>query len=290
LKAGLPCGARARSALAEGDLLNSSHTIDLWLTCFDDPRLAGLRDRYRGLLAIDEQVHADGLRTEAAAWRYLVTRAALRCALSARGGTAAPADWRFEVNEHGRPRIASEQPAQAAALDFNLSHSKDAVVVAVAAQEGVGVDIESLSRRRSPVHLADRYFAPAEKAALQGLPLPDRHARFFEHWTLKEAYIKARGLGLAIPLDRFGFDLSQPAGIALDIDPGLNDDAARWAFWQWPWPDGQMLALCAPIQEQVVPSVRLWQAVPLLDSQPCGIAPSRCSHGAGPSLGTQCRP
>jgi 4'-phosphopantetheinyl transferase len=66
-------------------------------------------------------------------------------------------------------------------------------------------------------------------AALRALPLSQQRARFFDFWTLKEAYIKARGLGLSLPLERFWFTVSAGA-IGIDIDPSLGDHPARWRF------------------------------------------------------------
>jgi 4'-phosphopantetheinyl transferase len=80
---------------------------------------------------------------------------------------------------------------------------------------------------------------------LQTLPEPLQPLRFFQYWTLKESYIKARGMGLSIPLDRFSFDASQPTRITFSVDPILEDDAAHWTFWQWSLAEGYLLALCA---------------------------------------------
>ncbi|RZL03956.1 MAG: 4'-phosphopantetheinyl transferase superfamily protein [Rubrivivax sp.] len=253
-----------------------ANEVHLWLTFFDDPRLDALLDGYRGLLTADELAQARRFHFEADQRRHLVTRALLRCTLSRYAGLD-PRAWRFEVNAHGRPRIAAAH-GLAEPLDFNISHTKSLIVVAVNAHGGLGVDTENVARRRNLVHLAEHYFSDPEKAALRALPLAEQHARFFEYWTLKESYIKARGMGLSIPLDQFSFDLSQDARIALSVDPALNDEAPRWAFWQWPLKQDYLLALCALRGAGALPRVRLWDTLPSLSSQACGIPPSRCSH------------
>ena len=80
--------------------------------------------------------------------------------------------------------------------------------------------------------LAERFFAPHEAAALRRVDASDRPARFLEYWTLKESYIKARGLGLAIPLASFSFDLppAAPDDIRIRFTSAVDDDATRWQF------------------------------------------------------------
>jgi 4'-phosphopantetheinyl transferase len=80
--------------------------------------------------------------------------------------------------------------------------------------------------------VADRFFSPSEVAALRALPREEQLDRFFFYWTLKESYIKARGMGLAIPLSQFSFELdsARERGIRIRFDPELKDDPARWDF------------------------------------------------------------
>ncbi len=112
---------------------------------------------------------------------------------------------------------------------FNLSHTEGLVALAVAHSE-VGIDVEWLDRPGRTVELADRYFAPAETAALRALPSSLQRPRFFDLWTLKESYIKARGLGLQIPLRAFAFrDLETEIHIEVDADTADSLDE-RWRF------------------------------------------------------------
>lgn len=144
---------------------------------------------------------------------------------------------------------------------------------------------ENVSRRLTVAPLADHYFANAEKGNLQSLPLSQQPFRFFEYWTLKEAYIKARGMGLSIPLDRFSFDVTQAGRIDLHVDPCLEDDAERWMFWQWSLDQDYLLALCAQRNcNAATPSVQLWRALPLLTSQTEDTGPLRTSHSPSSKL------
>ncbi len=165
---------------------------------------------------------------------FAITRALVRRALSNYGPTA-PADWRFVTNQHQCPFV---EPSQAGTppLQFNLSHTNGLVALAVTRGYRVGVDVERVSRVVE-LAVADRHFAPNEVRDLRALPAAEQPVAFFEYWTLKEAYIKARGMGLALPLGAFAFTLHPPLPPAIAFEPGFEDLPGRWQFWQtWPTP------------------------------------------------------
>src|SRR5690606_16766306 len=110
------------------------------------------------------------------------------------------------------------------------------------------VDVENV-RRRAPLDVADTFFAPAEVAALRALPLEQQPQRFFEYWTLKESYIKARGLGLLIPLDQFAFHLEDDRLPRIEIDPRQQDDPAVCQFAHVRPTDEHLVALCVRRQQ-----------------------------------------
>lgn len=126
-----------------------------------------------------------------------------------------PAGLRFEQNPQGKPFLVQGEP------HFNLSHSAELGLLAVAMGRELGVDLEWMDREIDYTNIARRFFAPAEITALEALP-PDAQAQgFFNGWTRKEAYIKARGLGLAIPLDSFTVSLGPGDAPILDV-PGWS--------------------------------------------------------------------
>ncbi len=132
----------------------------------------------------------------------------------------APEAWRFTTGSHGKPEL---EPDQAEGLRYSVAHTGGLTVVAVSTGDEVGVDVERVDRR-APLGVAGRWFAPAEVEALAAAPEPERARRFLELWTLKEAYVKARGLGvIALPLASFVID---PAGPRLQA--AADDDPARW--------------------------------------------------------------
>ena len=140
-----------------------------------------------------------------------------------------PAEVRLVESERG---ALSLDPAHGSNLRFNLSHTDGLVTLAVATSD-IGVDVEWLDRRGRTLELADRYFAPTEIDALRALPADLQRDRFFDLWTLKESYIKARGLGLAMPLAKFAFS-GFGVTLRVAVDPAHADrpDSA-WAFGIW---------------------------------------------------------
>ena len=158
---------------------------------------------------------------------YLVTRILVRSVLGEMLGMA-PAALEFVRNEWGRPALAPG--SMRSTIHFNVSHTEGLIVCLVSAEHQVGVDTERLSRAPTLLALAPRVFAPDELSELNALPDDEQAPRAVHLWTLKESYIKARGMGLAIPLDGFAFRFAQGGCIRLEIAPELNDDGANWVF------------------------------------------------------------
>jgi len=193
------------------------------------------------LLSADELARYRRFLVSHAAQTFLAARVLLRSVLSAYCGIA-PADWRFETNPWGRPHIAT--PGAPAGLTFNLSHKPGCVVCLTGYGRALGVDVEDTAAdRQHLLDLAERFFSPSEATAMRELPLEGQFGRFYELWTLKESYIKARGMGLSLGLSRFSFS---PRGAAASVrfDPGFADDPAVWDF-QLFRPDSQHLIATA---------------------------------------------
>lgn len=188
-----------------------------------------LAARWLALLSPEERARHDGLRIDKVRREYLATRVLARTVLS-RFAATEPDRWRFAAGPHGKPEIAA--PGEVA-LSWNLSNTTGVVACAVAAAGDLGVDVEYLDRRSRTVEVAERFFAAPEVAALRALPPAAQRERFFEHWTLKEAYIKARGLGLLIPLRQFWFELSPPAPPRIGYLPEVDREPDRWWFAQF---------------------------------------------------------
>lgn len=204
------------------------HHLDLWLLHAPDPCDADELTRGLATLSPEERARHDALNHPRVRDEHLRARRMVRHVLS-RYADVAPGDWRFTPNAHGRPFVAS--PSLSRPLHFNLSHTRGMLAMTVSRTADAGCDVEWHPRRGDTVAVAHRYFAPAEVEALRALPAHRQRPRFFTLWTLKEAYIKARAMGLAIPLQRFAFhvdDDETPRGVA--FAPGFDDEAERWWF------------------------------------------------------------
>lgn len=196
--------------------------VNLWL-CSPSILTDELRAAYHDLLNEAERRRLARFRVAHAADEFLLGRALLRSMLSA----YAPVDpraWEFEMGPHGKPALAG--PALAPRLGFNLSHTSGLVVCAVAAEVSLGVDVEHCGRQLEMREFSAANFAPIEQALIDATDDEALSEAFFQLWTLKEAYIKALGLGLNVPLDSFWFDLADPLRLGL-ADP---EEAARWRF------------------------------------------------------------
>lgn len=207
--------------------------------------------QYESLLSADERERQRRFVRPIDALHYLVAHALVRTALS-QYADVAPQDWRFEANKYGRPQVAA--PAAAKDLQFNLSHTSGLVACGIAWRREIGVDVEDLGRAELSLNIADRYFSRPEAAELKSLPSERQPERFFEYWTLKEAYIKARGVGMSLPLDRFTIHLgaehlNTERPIAISFTPPLVDDPATWQFAQFRPTPRHVLAVavrCSP--------------------------------------------
>jgi len=158
---------------------------------------------------------------------YLVAHALLRRTLSL-CAPVSPEAWRFTRNAYGCPAI--EDAPDLPLLRFNLSHTRGLTACVVTKSVDVGIDIEWLDRALDPSTLMSYVFSPEEVRCLQALPAPEQRSRFFEYWTLKEAYIKARGLGLSLPLREFTILFVDDTQISVTFQPSLADDASAWQF------------------------------------------------------------
>jgi 4'-phosphopantetheinyl transferase len=243
--------------------------VDLWYFRYEASQSDELLQAYAALLTPDERERHDRFLFAKDRLQFLATRALVRTVLS-EYAEVAPADWRFSAGSHGRPYVTSPAPNP---VRFNLSNTQGLVVCAVTrADHELGVDVEFLERRGELVTIASDFFSPIEVEALRMLPAEAQRERFFAYWTLKESYIKARGLGLAIPLDQFSFvlepaslsvrDAAAHVDIRIAFDPRLDDAPLAWSFALLSTTSNHMLAVAAKSSRRVM-QLRATEYVPL---------------------------
>jgi len=239
--------------------------IHLWLAFYDEITEQSLHAAYRELLSPAEKEQETRFYFAIDRRRYLITRALTRTILS-RYAPVNPEEWVFSANAYGRPEIVNAQ-ARDAGLSFNISHTHSLIVLGVTTGRALGVDVENFRAREVSIDIADHFFAPQEVEALAATPPQLQQYRFFEYWTFKESYIKARGMGLSLPLDKFSFHYPDDRTVELAIHPELADEPARWQLWQFrPRPE-YLVAICAERVDSQSSSLIVRQTVPLLSEK-----------------------
>lgn len=237
----------------------STTDVHLWLTDLEQVS-DSLIPAYLDLMNPQELERNQRYRFAADRFADCVTRALARTVLSHYTGVA-PASWSFAKGAHGKPEIDTPQPELP--LRFNLSHTHRYVVCAVALECDLGVDIECVTRSNNVLAIADHYFSAREIQDLFALPKTGQENRFYDYWTLKEAYLKARGEGISLGLKNFSFDLVSGADIAIHFTPAIADDPARWLFRLLsPCPDHR-LAVALKAGSAPPSGLRLFETVPL---------------------------
>jgi 4'-phosphopantetheinyl transferase len=210
--------------------------VHVWRATLTWPEAAA--HRLEQCLAADERDKMERFRFEKDRRRYLVGRGLLRSLLG-RYLDVAPQELRFETTAAGKPHLATGQGQ----LQFNLAHSGEYVLIAIADGRAVGIDVEEVRDDFDAGEIAAHFFSPDERRELEALSGRARTEAFFECWTLKEAYVKARGEGLSLPLDQFDVSLrpGEPARlIATRPDPA---EARRWQLSGLSVADGYKAAL-----------------------------------------------
>lgn len=234
-----------------GTLETGGEEVHVWRILLRSPDLAG--GQWLDLLSEDERERAGRFHFRRDRARFIGAHACLRQVLSRYLGEE-PGRLRFRTNEHGKPLLAGE--AGSAGLEFNLSHSHEVALVAVAFHRRVGVDVERIRPELAGERIARRFFSPGETEALLSLPAPARAAAFFRCWTRKEAFLKARGEGLTLRLDQFDVSLLPGKPAALLATRPDGEEASNWTLHHLEPAPGYAGALAV---EGQLSGVRCWR-------------------------------
>jgi 4'-phosphopantetheinyl transferase len=220
----------------------------------------GVLESLAATLSPDERRRAGRYHFRKDGESFVVSRGVLRDILG-QYLSVSPARIRFTYNEFGKPDLCAE--VADAPLRFNVSHAHETALFAITSGREVGVDVEFIREDFAALDTAERFFSEVEVAALRGLPRGSRTLAFFNCWTRKEAYIKARGEGLSLPLKQFAVSAAPGEPAALLSAEHAPDAVSRWSLvelhpgpgyvgalafegtevahccWEWQAPSGQ---------------------------------------------------
>lgn len=214
-----------------------TNQIDLWQAFPQQLKDEAVIDKLKQLLTEEELYDISKLKRSNEQHTKLIARAFLRNVLSRY--TNIPAnELIFKRSLHGKPEIANE----GVNLSFNLSHSGDIIVCAVAKYLNIGVDVEKIRYKVSLTKENDFIFNPIESSDMSTFIGVDKQRRFFDYWTLKESFVKALGAGLTFPLNKVSFVPGKTkAAIFFDNLSLLEKD--DWQSWLWPLDRQHRMAL-----------------------------------------------
>ncbi|MFE3265650.1 4'-phosphopantetheinyl transferase family protein [Streptomyces sp. NPDC059215] len=264
--AGVPVSVPGPVAGADADAgAGRDEPVKLWL-CPND----GLPPAVAGLLAAhwldaQEQRTASRFLFERDRRQYLLAHTLVRRALALEAGLA-EAELVIWRSARGRPFLrpaAGELPRGGAQLDFNLSHAGGYSLLGIVRRHRIGVDVERLEDRdeRAITTIVRTFAAPEREWVERAAPGPDRDRRALRVWTLKEAYSKARGIGLGLPFDAFVFTLDDERGVRA-FTPPADDTARPWRFVELEPVPGVLAAIAVPADAAQDPVLHLGYGFP----------------------------
>jgi 4'-phosphopantetheinyl transferase len=218
--------------------------VQLWR--IDLEAVGADESRWRKTLSSDELERASGFHFSRDRQRFASSRSMLRVLLAGYLATD-PAAVSFSYSEKGKPSLG---PAHAGSdIKFNISHSGGITLLAFARRRKIGVDVEQVRGDFEVQAIARRFFSPEEQRQLADLPAEKRVDAFFRCWTRKEAYIKAIGDGLSLPLNQFDVALESGEANALLATRPDASEGGRWLLREVPAGSGYVAALCVRGQD-----------------------------------------
>ncbi len=220
-----------------GALTLAEEEVQVWSA--DLPALSPAEDRWRKVLSADELTRAARFHFDRDRQHYTATRALLRIILGSFLGDD-PASLAFRYSDKGKPSLA----AAGNGVEFNVSHSGTIALLAFARGRLLGVDVEKIREDFDASALAERFFSENEQQQLSAIAQEEKFNGFFRCWTRKEAYIKAIGTGLSLPLDQFDVSLRPGEEDALLATRPEESEAGRWLLQEIAAPAGYVAALC----------------------------------------------
>ncbi len=231
--------------------------VHVWMV---NPKQILTTAELHSMLSTTELEKISRYRADKAKHTALITRCFIRLLLS-QYASLAPQQWQFSISELGKPELTNSPIP----LRFNLSHNDEVIVCALCLTKDIGCDIENLSRKISVEAIAKRFFSSTEYQQIKASP-----TSFFEYWTLKEAFVKATGLGISQGLDTFSFEIKSTKKQNYNDNIGLvfNENCTEQIPQNWYhcllFPDNKHcigLSVNAGKQVEKKPSIRLFSTI-----------------------------
>jgi 4'-phosphopantetheinyl transferase len=228
----------------ESPLALPDNEVQVWRADLD--ALAPHEERWRQLLASDELTRAARFHFAGDRQRYTAARALLRIILSGYLKTN-PLDLEFCYSKKEKPSLAQRHAESN--IQFNVSHSGGIALYAFAWRRELGIDVEKINPDVEVAAIARRFFSEHEQKQLLALPSDEQVEAFFRCWTRKEAYIKATGDGLSLPLSQFDVSLEPGSTDALVATRPDSQDAGQWQLRDVYAGEGYLGAVCVRDQD-----------------------------------------
>lgn len=251
--------------------------VHLWLVFGDEPPSQTRLAEYRRLMTEDERRQEQRFRLANDRHRYLITRALVRTVLS-RYSAQRPDYWRFDTNAFGRPELLNGVDVTST-ISFNLSHTNGLILCAISLSQAVGVDVEDTRRKPASLEIAERFFSPDEVNAIRAFPPGLQSERFFYYWTLKESYVKARGIGLSMSLNQFSFSFPGERCIRMAFHANLDDFQTGSQYWLLQPSSEHIAAVCVQRMDGASQQLVMRKVTPLDIEEPfnCDILRESCN-------------
>lgn len=241
-----------RSVGELGEALPSLGQVHVWLLDLSAVS-TDLLSNCQKLLSLEERERAQRFKVEHARTQFIAARALVRTCLARYTGEQAEA-WRFAYNEYGKPHIANSPFVH---IQFNLSHTDGLIACAFSQGFTIGLDVERIRHEIDSLTLARSVLAKQERASLTSLSSQECLKRFFDYWTLKEAFIKAKGIGLSMPLTDFWFELGGDyPQIIFASEP--ENRKATWQFRQFAPTSSHRMAIAAHLDSSELDVLCRW--------------------------------
>lgn len=225
------------------------HRIDIRYVLLDEIDDAQVFDEYRSLLSSDELERLQRITNSESRRLFLTGRGLLRKTLSQCSGID-PRSLEFQYNTYGKPSLKTQiEPS----LEFSVSHTRGIAMCAVASDSPLGVDVEHDRRVENPLEIARRFFAPAEAEELERLSAEQRGGAFLDLWTLRESFVKARGVSLFTRPADYAFSLTTDGDVRVAFSKSSGEKPEDWQFFRFRLAQGYRaaLAVARPAMEKI---------------------------------------